>query len=695
MSIDLPVTSITSIGQVAEKELRKLGISTIRDLIFYYPYRFEDFTVRCAIGDLKAHSTVTIQGTVKLLENRRSWRTKRIVTEALISDETGSVKALWFNQPFIVKNIAIGDVVSLSGRTSDNYYDLQLVSPMYEKIIPGREPVHTGRLVPVYSLTAKLHQKQFRNFIKRALLACAESLVDHLPANILAQEKLLPLPRALEAIHTPSEETEANMAKRRFAFDELFLLQLCNLVTRKNIARHPARSIEFHKKETNDFVSSLPFVLTKSQKQAAWEILRDMEKASPMNRLLEGDVGSGKTVVAALAILNAARSGYQCALMAPTEILAHQHFKTLASLFQKTPFRIALCASSNFQSWDHASGFTRYATKKERSILFEHIRSGQADVVIGTHALLEEKVRFENLAIAVIDEQHRFGVEQRKALCDKNADGTMPHLLSMTATPIPRSLALTVYGDLDLTLIQGTPHGRKRIITKIVPQEYREWVYDFIKKEIVRGYQAFIICPLIDPSDVLGVRSVTQEAKRLREGELSSVRLGILHGKMKSNEKEAVMRGVASGEIDVLLSTSVVEVGIDIPRATVVLIEGAERFGLAQLHQFRGRVGRSSRQSYCFLLPTESTKEDRARLKAVVASHDGFALAEKDLMLRGEGDVFGERQSGMSRLAFSSITDAELVKKTRLYAEHYLPRLGEFPNLNKRVEILQRYSHLE
>ncbi|MBI4250633.1 ATP-dependent DNA helicase RecG [Candidatus Uhrbacteria bacterium] len=693
--LDAPVSNISGIGKATEKELQKLGITTVRDLIFYLPYRFDDFTKLYAIKDLKARMTATIRGTVTHLQNRRSWRTHKIVTEAFVDDESGSIKVIWFNQPYIVKNIKVGDTLSLSGRTSDNFYDLTLVSPMYEKIISGTEPLHTGRLVPLYSLTHQLHQKQLRSLIKKALHDFRFLLSEYLPSQILDQEKLLALPQALEAIHFPATIEEAQKAKRRFSFEELFILQLCNLVSRKAVARLPAYAISFHKKETSEFISSLPYALTKSQKEAAWEIIQDFKKNFPMNRLLEGDVGSGKTVVGALAVLNAVRSGYQCVLMAPTEILAVQHFETFCTFYENIGVRIALLTSSAYKKWNKESGIRNQGTKKEKKSLLQEIQNGDIDLVVGTHALIQPNIIFKKLALAIIDEQHRFGVAQRKALCEKNDNAVMPHLLSMTATPIPRSLALTVYGDLDISLIHGAPRGRKKIITKIVPQHYRQWVYDFIKKEIAHGRQVFIVCPLIDPSDTLGVRSVGEESKRLQESDLASVRLGVLHGKMKQKEKEHVMSAMAAGDIDVLVTTSVVEVGVDIPRATVMLIEGAERFGLAQLHQFRGRVGRCAYQSYCFLLPTEATHENKQRLKAIVSSNDGFALAEKDLELRGEGDVFGERQSGMPLVTLASLADVELIKKTRSFAEQYVVRLDEYPELKNRVDAFQRQAHFE
>ncbi len=421
--------------------------------------------------------------------------------------------------------------------------------------------------------------------------------------------------------------------------------------------------------------------------------MRDIEKQIPMNRLLQGDVGAGKTVVAALAMLNAVRAGYQCCLMAPTEVLARQHYQTLCSLFEKFTVSIALVTSNSLS----------FPRRRESSLdpdlrrddILARIREGSVEIIVGTHALIQEKVSFNNLAFAIVDEQHRFGVKQRKTLREKNSDGTMPHLLSMTATPIPRSLALTVYGDLDVSTIRTLPKGRKKIITKIVPQSYRDWTYEFIRKHIAAGEQAYVLCPIINESDTLGVRSVAQEYKKLTEGPFKNERVAMLHGKMKQAEKESVMAAFHEGAVDILVTTTVIEVGIDVPNATIMLIEGAERFGLAQLHQLRGRVGRAGRQSYCFLAPSDEDKEKVARLKAVVMSNDGFALAEKDLELRGEGDIGGVRQSGLPRLKIASLFDTDLIKKARIYAERYAAHLDEYPELKFRVIAFSRAVHLE
>ncbi|MBI4272522.1 ATP-dependent DNA helicase RecG [Candidatus Uhrbacteria bacterium] len=700
LSLDSDIRAMAGVGQVLARKLKILGITTVRDLVFYFPYRFDDFTRIVSIRDLKASETVTIRGTIRLIQNRRSWKTRKIVTEALVSDDTAEVKVIWFNQPFLIKNLSSGDFVSLSGRTSDNFYDLQVVNPVYEKVSVDEQSLHTGGLVPVYSLVAGITKKQFRTLIKKALDECLTQIQDFLPEYIVKAEKFFSLQDAVRTIHFPDSLINYSKAKQRLVFDELFLIHAFTGMSKKNLVNIAAYAIPFDEKVVKEFLKNLPFSLTKSQKIVSWEIMKDMSKSSPMNRLLEGDVGAGKTIVASMALLGATHAGYQVALMAPTEVLAKQHFETFVQLFSPFLSSIALLTSSGVREWTRpserrTSDVPKQSKKKMREDIYQRIKTGSIQFVIGTHALLEDTVSWNSLALAIIDEQHRFGVGQRKRLREGNAGQAIPHLLSMTATPIPRSLALTVYGDLDLSILKERPYGRKSIITKLVPEQYRTWVYDFIRKEVSKGHQGFIICPLIDVSDALEVRSVKEEYMRLQEGALRDIRIGILHGKMKPQEKGKIMHDMLERKIDVLLSTSVVEVGIDIPNATFILIEGAERFGLAQLHQFRGRVGRSELQSYCFVLPTESKKEERARLKIFVSSNDGFYLADKDLELRGEGDVLGSRQSGMPFLKLTDLRDADMLKKSREYAAKICDQLSIYPLLQAHLEKMEADVHLE
>lgn len=669
-----------NVGTALKKKLKILGIETCEDLIFYFPRRFDDFSSVVAIADLRPDTIATVRGILELIGNRRSHKSRMMITEGLVSDESGSVRVVWFNQPFIAKNFHVGDRVSLSGKTNSHYYDLQLVSPAYERLTDG-DTIHTGRLTPVYSLPPTITQKQFRSLMRSALDFCLDTIDEFLPAEMLRREHLPYVRDALLAIHFPEKKEDAFLARRRFALEELFLLQLYTLGLKHALGALSAYAIPLDAHITHEFVASLPYALTPEQKNSAREILRDMKNAAPMNRLLQGDVGAGKTVVACCAMLNVVRAGYQCALMAPTEVLAQQHVQTLNSLLGPFHVSIALLTSAT--------------PLQEKKRIQSALADGSLDIVIGTHALIQEKVRFKNLALAVIDEQHRFGVKQRKRLREQNSSGVMPHLLSMTATPIPRSLALTVYGDLDISSIRTLPKGRKKIITKIVPQAYRAWTYDFIAKQIAKGYQAYVLCAIINPSDTLGARSVTEEYTRLTSGPFAGLRGGMLHGKMKSDQKENVMAAFRDHSLDILVTTSVIEVGIDVPNATIMFIEGAERFGLAQLHQLRGRVGRAEHQSYCFLTPSDEEKEQIDRLKAVVASHDGFVLAEKDLQLRGEGDVSGLRQSGLPRLKIATFADTELIQKARMYANEYSDKLDRYPELKAQVNAFQHDVHLE
>ncbi|MDO8571599.1 MAG: ATP-dependent DNA helicase RecG, partial [bacterium] len=615
--------------------------------------------------------------------------------EALISDESGSVKAIWFNQPYLAKTLFVGETISLAGKTSDNFFDLQLLNPAYEKIREGIDQLHTGRLVPIYHLGEKISQRQFRTLIKNVLDTISTSITEWLPRSIFEKEDLLPLQTALTCIHFPQSREQFEKATTRFKFDELFFLQMFNRKLKRQLQSMSAPEVSLDYKNMKTFLACLPFQLTEGQKQAMRDILADIQKKIPMNRLLEGDVGSGKTIVAALTAMNIVHSGHQVAFMAPTEILAKQHFGTLCQLFGIFDVRIGLMTRSTCSitmKKPHIRGEHEEISKKQ---LLSRISEGTVDIIVGTHALLENPVQFHSLGLAIIDEQHRFGVKQRKALRLKNNWGLTPHLLSMTATPIPRTLALTVYGDLDISIIDTMPVGRKNIITKIVPMRYRDWTYDFIRKQVKKGRQVFVICALIDPSDMLGARSVKQEYERLTKEIFPDLRIGMLHGKMKADEKERTMSEMLEKNIDILISTSVIEVGVDIPNATVMLIEGAERFGLAQLHQFRGRVGRSSYQSYCFLLPTEQSQEEKERLKVFVTCNNGFELAEKDLQFRGSGDMYGQRQSGMAVLKIASLNDVVLIKKAREWAEKISEEIEKYPEIERRVEEFQKEVHLE
>ena len=694
--LDTPIADFSVLGKRLSKILVKMGIVTLRDLLFHFPYRFDDFSNVVPVDKLAPGMTVTVRGRLDLIRNRRSFRRKTNLTEAILSDDTGSVKLLWFNQPYLTKNLVPGDWLSLSGKVTGSMLDFRLMNPAYEKIKEGGEAVHTARLVPVYSTIAGVTQKQIRALIAAVLPASIDNVEEWLPQDVIIAQGLPAISEALQAIHFPDDVALAVRARARFAFEEVFLLQMGSVLLKRQLATQAAVPVPFHKENISEFITALPFKLTDSQQQSVNEIIGDIGQAHPMNRLLEGDVGSGKTVVSAIVAANVSISGHQSAYMAPTELLARQQFAVLSKLYRGMDISVGLLTLSEVAVFGTAVTLDDNLTlPKKKKALLAMIADGEVAVVVGTHALIQGTVVFNDLVLAIVDEQHRFGVGQRKALREKGRYGSMPHLLSMTATPIPRSMALALYGDLDLSIIDSLPAGRKEIITKIVPERYRDWTYDFVKKEVKKGRQVFVVCPLIDPSDVLEARSVTDEFERLSEDVFPDLNVAMLHGKMKPVDKAAVMNDMVKGVINVLVCTSVVEVGVDIPNATLMLIEGAERFGLAQLHQFRGRVGRGAHQSYCFLLPSNQEKEELARLKALVTCSNGFELAEKDLELRGPGDMYGRRQSGLPELQLADMSDVVLIKKARDYALHYADELDHYPLLQQRVKDMERSVHLE
>jgi ATP-dependent DNA helicase RecG len=711
-TLQTPINELNGIGAAISKRLAILGLNTVKDLLLYFPFRYDDFTKTVKIKDLQAGAVANIVGQIELIQNRRAHHRKMAITEALINDGTESLKIIWFNQSFIAKTLKIGDTVSLSGKVEDQEI-LTMISPVYEKI-GGGKPVHTQGLVPNYHLTEKITQKQIR-FLISQVISLSQVLPDPLPAETIKNVGLQSLGQAIKNIHFPKGAAEAEMARRRLAFDELFSRQLKSQLIKKERDKARAERIIFKEKETKEFVDSLPFKLTEDQRQAAWTILQDLSAARPMARLLNGDVGSGKTLVAIIALLNVVLNNKQGALLAPTEILAEQHFNSLSKLLAGFPLQIALLTNSyrllNSQISESIADPASMAESPEsspspclkeersRTEILKMIKAGEIDIAIGTHALMQEDVKFKNLALAVIDEQHRFGVKQRKALMEKSGRaGLTPHLLSMTATPIPRSLALALFGDLDVSAIKKLPAGRKPILTKIVPEEKRSAAYGFIRQQIKAGRQAFVVCPLIEESDLFGVKSVKEEFTKLDESVFPEIKMAALHGKLKTKEKEAIMRGFLEKEYKILVSTSVIEVGVDVPNATIMMIEGAERFGLAQLHQFRGRVGRGTEQSYCFLFTTAPNQKNTRRLEAMEKISDGFALAKMDLSLRGSGEIFGTAQSGFPELKIATLWDYELSKQAQEEAIAILtadPELKNHPLLLPEAEIFKEWSRPE
>lgn len=708
LTLNTDITKINRVGLATAKKLKKIGIETINDLLFYFPFRYDDFSQKTLIKDLKPEERVNITGVIELIQSKRSPRKRMNITEALISDGTETVRAVWFNQPFIAKSLRAGNKVSLSGKVKNDSIGFLMRSPIYEKIYASDEAnseqekklqnVHTQGVVPNYHLTQNLTQKQVRFLIKQ-VIGLADQVDDYLPEEVYQRQNLLELKAAIKKIHFPRNKNEIKEAQKRLAFNELFLIQLQSQMLKQNAQSSVSELIKFHEKETKKLVEALPFRLTNSQKKSAWEIIQDLGKNKPMTRLLEGDVGSGKTIVACLAMFNVALSKKQSVLMVPTEILAKQHFESISKLFSDSELKIGIITRSfRDADWDLKSK-TNNSRKKEIT--------ENADIIIGTHALIQEDINFKNLALAIIDEQHRFGVGQRKTLLKKSqncnsissADKTQsPHLLSMTATPIPRSLTLALYGDLDISVINEMPQGRKKIITKIVNENKRPKAYQFIREKIAEGQQAFVVCPLIDISDKLGVKSVKEEYQKLNELIFPEIKIEFLHGKMKAKEKNEIMERFLDNKTKILVSTSVIEVGIDVPNATIMIIEGAERFGLAQLHQFRGRVGRGDQQSYCLLFTENEEQKTLQRLRALEQLDNGFELAKIDLKFRGPGEVYGSLQKGFPELKIASLFDYELMKKAQNEALTILEKnknLEEYPKLKEKIDLKTENVHLE
>src|SRR3989339_830632 len=877
------VNKLNRIGKTLEKRLSRLGIVTVEDLLFYFPFRYEDYSEILSIAKLQNGQEVTIRGKIELINAKRSSRQRKIVTEALISDGSDQLRLVWFGQPFISKTLYVGEEFYFSGKVKSDMFGLQMVSPSYERVktspavtassqstSPNRRgdevasTLHTARIVPMYPLTAGITQKQLR-FLMSQVVHVIDEIVDWVPEDVRDVADVMELKEAIRSIHFPENQAEINHAEKRLKFDELFILQLRAEMLRQSIKVSKAPKIKFSEKAIQDFVSSLSFELTKDQKVASWEIIQDLEKGVPMNRLLEGDVGSGKTVVAAMATLDTVLNNYQVAIMAPTEILAKQHYESFTSLLSNHDIGVCLLTRSmRFFNRDKIEINRDNVEKENLSLkkLSDKIVSGEINVIIGTHALLSDKIKFKDLALVIVDEQHRFGVEQRASLirgqtqteadsCGNNdvdvgdkvellyedltyrirkclfavrknlglghkeilyqnaleaefkkeklafekektmsvmyegkkigvyrpdfvvedkiiielkalkfigknektqvwtylkgsnyklallanfspsdveierivydearenkksassqrKSALVPHFLSMTATPIPRSFALTIYGDLDLSIIKQMPKDRKVIKTRFVDDHNRQKAYDFIREQVKQGRQVFVICPLIEQKEkdeneieIINYnftgsqekKSVLAEFEKLSKQIFPDLKVDYLHGKMRSNEKDEIMQDFAGGKIDILVSTSVVEVGVNIPNASVMIIEGAENFGLAQLHQFRGRVGRSSYQSYCFLFTTKTSAKSKERLEFFEKTSDGFALAEYDLEVRGPGAVYGVAQSGMMNLKIATMQDKEIIKLARDVARGM--DFNKYPSLKKKVGEWEKSVHLE
>ena len=854
-NLQTKLTLVPRIGSKYTTVLKKLNIETVEDFLRHFPFRYEDYSERVSIGNLSSDTTATVMGEIVKSKLIRTWKKKMLVTECFIKDDTGIVRAVWFNQPYVSDSLTTGKGVRLSGKVSQDAKGLFFSNPAWE--LSSREPTNTGRLVPIYPETEGLTSKWIR-WQMQDLIKYADELKDPVPEKILKELHLPNLKDAICYAHFPKTLKQSVLAQKRIAFDQMFLAQLASQSVKISWNKKQAVPIVFDEKLIKNFVGSLPFSLTNAQRKAAFQILKDIEKPMPMNRLLNGDVGSGKTVVAAMAILNAVNSGYQVALMAPTEVLARQHYESISKLFAPYKINIALLTNayqqvsnlkfkiSNLKLKDGTKN-----TKLKRAELLEKIAAGNIDFAVGTHALIQKDIKFKNLVLVIIDEQHRFGVTQRATLLKQvtaeltNTDLTqtdtddellyedltykirgavfnvkkqlglghkeniyqkalqeefkkiklsvekeksinikydnkkigayrpdfiiedkiilelkalpsvgkfekqqvwhylkgsdyklallinfgredvnierfihtaesrrksastsslhksvfVPHLLSMSATPIPRTLALAFFGNLNLSVLDEMPKNRKKIITKIVGSRDREKTYDFVRQEIKNGRQAFIIFPLVEESQKMSeLKAATEEHARLSKNIFPDLKLALLHGRLKAAEKEKIMRDFDDKKYDILVSTSVVEVGIDIQNATIMIIEDADRFGLSQLHQFRGRVGRSDMQSYCFLFTSSSSSQAKDRLKALEKYSSGFDIAQKDFELRGPGEFFGTRQSGLPDIAMQNVTNVKLIEISQSYAEKILkesPDIKKYPLLKKELEKFNQNVHLE
>ncbi|MBI2405673.1 ATP-dependent DNA helicase RecG [Candidatus Microgenomates bacterium] len=659
MELSTRVTDLPFIGPIYARRLARLEIHTLGDLLYHFPHRYDDFSVISEIARVQPGETVTIHGRILSIKNEYTKRSK-VLQRAVVEDETGKIEVVWFNQRYLVRTIPPGTSVSLSGKITWFGNKLVMESPEYEKI--NHQTIHTGRLVPIYPETSSVSSKWLRTRI--AQLLTVAKVEEFLPSEIINSYDLSEIKQAFTQIHFPKTMEDADKARLRFSFEELFLLQLSVLERKHNWSKQKVCwKLSIPHKEISLFIAKLPFELTRAQKRVIEEILASITQRVPMNRLLEGDVGSGKTVVAAIGAFVVAKNGFQTAVMAPTQILAQQHYQTLSQLLEPEGISVGIVTSD---------------TKKQKG-----------DVIVGTHALLHQKAKFDRLAFVVIDEQHKFGVEQRATLLEKVTGTCFPHVLTMTATPIPRTVALTLYGDLDLSVLDELPAGRQKITTWLVPPQKREGAYNWIREQIKAGSQAFIVCPLIEESEVESMKSVkaaTVEFAKLAKVVFPELTLGLLHGRLKATEKEKEIGKFRNGATHILVSTPVVEVGIDIPNATIMMVEGADRFGLAQLHQLRGRVGRGEKKSYCLLFTESVSERVIGRLHAMEEAKTGPELAELDLRLRGPGELFGTAQHGFPELKVASFSDLPLIKKTKDAAEGIFPKLKKYPKLASRLK---------
>ena len=720
MSIKLstPLKELSGIGEAYAKRLSDLGLRTVKDLIYYFPRRYDDLSIVTPIGDLREGEKTTAHGIIRSIKTRHGWGARRFITEAVIEDDSGAITASWFNQPYLTKTFTPGVKVALAGKPSlDKKSHLVLISPELELFKDTL--LHTSRFVPVYSETRGLSSKWLRWKIYSILPYAQGAWAEFLPSDIIKKHNFLALNEALWRVHFPSSIEEARKAYARFAFSELFIVRILVMLEKTKQKKQRAIAIPFDEEFVRSLVKSLGVTLTLDQRKAAWDVFKDLAKPYPMQRLLEGDVGTGKTFVALLTSALVAKKLMQAIVMAPTEILANQHFVTFTHYLRHFSLAVGLVTRNKVQYYDplveHVRDLSLIDAKKK-------MKTGELQIIIGTHRLItssDNVNHFHNLALVIIDEQHRFGVEQRAILLKKelgitnyelgeeqkkgepiihNSNFVIPHLLTMSATPIPRSLALTLYGGLDMSVLREFPQGERKVLTRIIAPAKQKSAYDFIRKKIAQGNQAYFIYPIIEESEKLDTKAAQEEYEKLKRDIFPEFGVGLLHGRMKGLEKERIMKAFLEGEVKLLVATSVVEVGIDVPQASIMVIEGAERFGLAQMHQLRGRIGRRGQGGFCFLFPNSLGEQTRKRLQALKESNDGFFLAQKDLEIRGPGQLLGIKQAGMPDVAMHALENPELVGAACAAADELLaknPDLSAFPLLKREVLSYEKTIHLE
>ena len=706
MELSSPLENLFRLTLKQKKALERIGLFCARDLLYYFPVRYEHSTDIKYIKDLQKGDNAIVYGTLASLKTKKGFRSRVPMAEGELVDETGKIKVVWFNQPFIAKTFSDGLLVKIVGKVSEGKYGKSISNPEITRA--STSPFQKTSLfkeksdaffLPVYPETRGITSRWFFHATDKLLNDQALDLNDDpIPEFILKKYNLPSLKTSLLWIHSPKKREHIEVSKKRFAFEEIFFIQLARLSIKKEYKKNPSFKIPAQKETLNRFLGALGFTPTDAQKRTLKQILDDLKKDSPMSRLLEGDVGSGKTAVAAAATYLVVHThpekkdfGHlQVAYMVPTEILARQHFESFITYFKNSPITVGLLTGTECRKFPSKIDPENH-THISRAQLLKWVGNGEIPILVGTHALIQDKVKFKHLALVIIDEQHRFGIMQRAKLA-KKSDREVPHLLSMTATPIPRTLALTLYGDLDLSVVDELPKGRKPVITQIVTPTDRKSTYEKIKIELENGRQAYVICPRIDEPDpkketALRVKSAKEEARRLQKEIFPEYVVGLVHSKLKPKEKEDAMRAFTNGKIHILTATSVIEVGVNIPNATIIIIEGAERFGLAQLHQLRGRVLRSAHQAYCYLFSDSKNEKSLARLKALTTAKDGFELAELDLALRGEGTLSGPKQCGLGDMGMEAIKNMRMVEAARTEARSLIEdeNLEKYPKIKKHL----------